>query len=364
MNNKKPSQFRAWAVLSWYAFRAQTRNPATFAFGFVFPLVFICVFGLIGNSTQKLNIGVPGNSDQNNPIIKIVEKQSFITLKRGDEQDLEGQLKRGKLSGILFIETNDNTPKYSVNLKTSSANPQEAATAEGFIRGVVDQSNLTLSGIKNPPVVFRKSEVSGRHSTYIDFALPGQIGFSLLSTSIFGTVFGLIYLKKALIFKRMFATPTHAVTLLLSQGTSRLISVMIQTAMIVGVGVIAFGFYLPNGWLTFFEILLLSAFGLVAFLGFGILVSGLVNDENAASPLANLITLPQILLSGVFFSTENFPSWVQPIANNLPLSYFNAAIRKITTEGQDLSSTLPYLAGLALWSLVMYFLATRTFKWQ
>jgi ABC-2 type transport system permease protein len=103
---------------------------------------------------------------------------------------------------------------------------------------------------------------------------------------------------------------------------------------------------------------------LVAFLGFGYSIAGLANDENSAGPLVNLISLPQFLLSGTFFPTDNLPGWLQPIAGNLPLSYFNLAVRKLTTEGGNLGDTPPYLLGLAGWGLVMYLLAARTFKWE
>ena len=69
-----------------------------------------------------------------------------------------------------------------------------------------------------------------------------------------------------------------------------------------------------------------------------------VNDENAANPLVNLITLPQFLLAGTFFPIDNLPTWIAPIANNLPLSYFNTAVRKITTEGGSFTDTFPYLS--------------------
>jgi ABC-2 type transport system permease protein len=207
-------------------------------------------------------------------------------------------------------------------------------------------------------------EISGRQFRYIDFALPGMIGFSLLSTAMFGTVFGLIFLKKALVLKRLFATPARPLTILVAQGTSRLIMALLQTILILVIGIIAFKFYLPDGFITFFEMILLSAFGLTAFLGFGYFMSGLANDENSAGPLTNLITLPQFLLSGTFFSTASLPAWVQPIANNLPLSYFNIAIRKITVEGLPFESTFPYLLGLLLWGAVMYILAAKTFRWE
>src|SRR5690606_14074516 len=126
----------------------------------------------------------------------------------------------------------------------------------------------------------------------------------------------------------------------------------------------AFDFFLPHGWVTFAEIVALTIFGLIAFLGFGYFMAGLANDENSAGPLVNLITLPQFLLSGVFFPTDTFPSWVQPIADNLPLSYFNTAIRHITTEGGTLVETWPYLLGLTLWGGAMYLLAAKTFRWE
>lgn len=162
----------------------------------------------------------------------------------------------------------------------------------------------------------------------------------------------------------MFATPTKALTILLAQGTSRLVSALLQIFLILLIGVFVFKFYLPQGWITLVELMVLSVFGLVAFLGFGYFIAGLSNDENAASPLTNLVTLPQFLLSGTFFSTDILPSWLQPIANNLPLSYFNTAIRKITLEAAPISDTFPYLLGLAIWGIVMYLLAAKTFKWQ
>ncbi|HZE87817.1 MAG TPA: ABC transporter permease, partial [Methylomirabilota bacterium] len=58
------------------------------------------------------------------------------------------------------------------------------------------------------------------------------------------------------------------------------------------------------------------------------------------------------------------PTWVQPVANNLPLSYLNMAIRKITTEGGDITQTVPYIFGMLAWGAVMYILAARTFRWE
>lgn len=361
---KKPNQLRAFLSLTRYSLQAQTRNPATFVFGFIFPIVFICIFGLIGNEGQKITVGIPTETNQQNAIIKGIKQQSFVKVTDGSQATLVAQLKRGKLAGIVTTKPGSTPSQLTVDILSSSANPQEASALNSLVKGIVDQTNLKLAGITTPPITIQAKEVSGRTFRYIDFALPGQIGFSLLSTAIFSTVFGFIFLKRALVFKRMFATPVKPLTILLSQGASRLITALLQTILIVVIGVVVFQFYLPHGITTLLEILLLSTIGLVAFLGFGLFLAGLAKDENSASPLVNLVTLPQFLLSGVFFSTDTFPNWLQPIANNLPLSYFNIAMRKITIEGGTLEQTIPYMVSLMAWGIVMYLLAAKTFKWE
>lgn len=362
---RRPHQLRAFFVMMKYFFLAQTRNAATFAFGFLFPVVFISIFGLIGNSTQTLTIGFPSNTNLNNSIIKTIKTEKFVTTQVASESQLETAMKQGKLSGIVSINQNPQNPTHAqINVITSVANPQEGAGVLSLVNGIVDQTNLKEAGVTNPPITIAQKQLAGREIRYIDFALPGQIGFALLSTAIFGTVFGLIYLKKALVLKRMFATPTRALTILLAQGGSRLIMAILQTLIILILGIVAFKFYLPQGWITFVELLILSVIALIAFLGFGYFMAGLVNDENAAGPMVNLITLPQFLLSGTFFPTNELPNWLQPLANILPLSFFNEAVRKITTEGGSIEQTVPYMLGLVLWGAVMYILAAKTFRWE
>src|SRR4051812_34115651 len=92
---KKPKQMRAYLALAWYAFRAQTRNPATFAFGFIFPIVFISIFGLIGGGSTKLTVGIVNKSDPNNAIVKTIEKQPYLSVDKEELPILENKLKQG-----------------------------------------------------------------------------------------------------------------------------------------------------------------------------------------------------------------------------------------------------------------------------
>lgn len=359
---KAPNQFPAYLAMTYYSFRAQLRNRVTFVIGFIFPLVFISVFGFIGaGSTIAARIGVPLEKTQN-PVAEIIKSIPGVKITTDTTAVLEEKLKEGKIDAVLQVSPVGSG--FDVQLLTSSAQPQASSTSLSLVKGVVDGLNLKLAGITKPPVSLTSQELSGREFRYIDFALPGQIGFAVLGTSVFGTVFGLITLKKTKVLKRIFATPTRPLTILLGQGTSRLIIALTQTLVIILFGAAVFHFQLLNGAFTVFQILLLSAFGLLSFLGFGLLIAGLTSDENSAAPLAQLFSLPQFLLSGTFFPIDNFPGWLQPIASNLPLSYLNNSMRKVTSEGADLAAIVPYLLGMLVWGVIAYFLAAKTFKWE
>src|SRR5581483_12381076 len=112
---KTPNQFRAYLAITWYSFRAQTRNAATFFFGFLFPIVFIGVFGLIGNSAAKVTVGIPNSVDKTNPIIQAVEKASFVKVNTDTQDNLEKQLKTGKIGGIITVSEGSKPHSYAVN---------------------------------------------------------------------------------------------------------------------------------------------------------------------------------------------------------------------------------------------------------
>jgi len=150
----------------------------------------------------------------------------------------------------------------------------------------------------------------------------------------------------------------------LGQGLARMVMVLLQTLVIVFVGVFAFNFTLIHGPTTLFLILLLSIIGLISFLGFGFFVAGVTDDVNSAAPLGNLIVLPQFLVAGTFFPIDALPTWIQPVVKLLPLSFFNTAIRKITVEGLSFDHLVPELIGLAVWALLAYAVATFTFRWE
>ena len=152
--------------------------------------------------------------------------------------------------------------------------------------------------------------------------------------------------------------------IILGEAISRLLFQSFGSVIIIGVGYFFFGFTLIHGFLTFFEMLLLCLFGLIVFMGFGFVVSGIAKTESTIPPMANIVTLPQFLLAGTFFPIDVFPGWLQPICKVLPLTYLNDALRKVAFEGLHLWNLGPQVLILSIWGIAVYTLAVKVFRWE
>ena len=99
-------------------------------------------------------------------------------------------------------------------------------------------------------------------------------------------------------------------------------------------------------------------------MGMGFVVSGIAKNESSIPPLANLITLPQFLLAGTFFSIDVFPSWLQPLCRMLPLTHLNDAMRNVAFEGAHLVDCGQQLGVLLIWGVIAYAVAVKVFRWE
>lgn len=338
-------------------------------FSFVFPFVFILVFGFLSSSGKiSLKVAFDRHTDTANAIYRSLAVMEGVNILDKPEREIREDLEKGRLTAVIRIsKTVDSLPRYEILLTTSEASSQQniqvlRSILDGIIKNVNEQvypHQPTYASVSRSVVT-----VPGRTYRAIDFILPGQLGFSLLSAGVFGVAFVFYNLRQTLVLKRFFATPIKRSHILFGEALSRVTFQMITSIVILGMGHFAFNFTLVHGWITFFELLVLSFLGLLVFMGFGFVVSGLAKSESTIPPLANLITLPQFLLTGTFFSIDNFPGWLQPFCNILPLTHLNNAMRNVAFEGDHLTDCLPQLGVLALWALIAYVVAIRVFRWE
>lgn len=360
------SQFQAFLAVTKAALRSIMKSPSSVVFTIAFPLIFILVFGFLGDSAKyNIKIGIAPNSDTVNPVyagLHLVEMIKFVNSETPalQKQDLE----KGKISVLLHIEKTNTVPSYKVMMDVNAADQAKADQLKAIIEKVVLSTDRTISEKQAELIAVSQQTVESRKFSTIDFILPGQLGFSLLAASVFGTAFVFFNLRQALVLKRFFATPIRREYIILAEGFARMIFQLIGALVIIMVGKIAFGYTLIHGLVTVINMLVICAVGLLVFMSFGFIISGIAKSESTIPPLSNIITLPQFLLAGTFFSVEAFPKWMQPITKALPLTYLNDALRDIAFNGASLWDVKTDIAVLLLWGVIGYFAASRLFKWE
>jgi ABC-2 type transport system permease protein len=242
---------------------------------------------------------------------------------------------------------------------TNEATAQEGQTALLVVNAVVAQSIVTAGGGSPEPLVVVE-EVAGRNLGYIDFLVPGILGLTVMQLGLFSVAFGFVQLKTTGTLRRLFATPTSPGYFLGAQVSSRLIIAIVQVLILLGVG-LAFGVQLVGSILV---VLALAVVGSIVFLAMGFGVAGWAKNENQAAPVANLISLPMMFLSGSFFPREAMPEFLQQVTRFLPLTYLNDALRAVINDGAGLDVIGTDVIGLAVWAVIAFAIATRLFKWE
>ncbi len=368
-SNNSYSQITAMLAITKASLRAILRSPSAVIFSIFFPLVFILVFGFIGNNRGPVyQLTLAPGSDTSNPVFDSLKRMDNIRfLPFTDSATLESNLVKGRITGVLNIQKNPDSlsgTKWLVNFSATTASADKFSNFLPLLENTL--AKIDRANAVNPITVGRIIPQIRQVREYrtIDFILPGQLGFSLLSSGVFGVAFLFFNLRQQLVIKRFFATPVDKAAIVLGEGLSRVIFQLLTAIIIIAIGKFVFHFTLVHGWITFGEIMVLSLVALLVFMGFGFIVSGLAKNEGSIPPLANIITLPQFLLAGTFFSIEVFPKWLQPFCKILPLTYFNDAMRKIAFEGAHLTDCGPQLGILLAWGLIVYAAAIKIFRWE
>ncbi len=355
---------KATLALAKASFRSITRSPSAVVFTLAFPLIFILIFGFLSSGGTKVSLGISPGSDHQNPVLAALEKMSVVKLVRDKSKaELNNSLEKGNIDGVINIQKNEvDSPAYTANVQYTSASIDKGSILKSLLTNSFYE--LNTKNLKPSVAVLKESTVHGRTYRMIDFILPGQLGFSLLSTGVFGTAFVFFSLRQTLVIKRFFATPVRRSSIVFGECLARIGFAVLGAVFIILVGHFFFHFTLINGFITVLNMLVLSILGLIVFMGFGFVVSGIAKSESTIPPISNIVTLPQFLLSGTFLPIENFPEWLQPISRALPLTHLNDAMRKIAFEGYNLWDVKFEMMILMIWGIAIYAIAVKVFKWE
>jgi ABC-2 type transport system permease protein len=372
---------RAFPVLLSTSIKSYYRNRSAMFFSLLVPLLIMVIFGLLnlgGNSTSE-RVGVVdlARNPSSQQIIDNLKKVNVLNLDFGRQASETNALKKGDLALVVVLPADlgaiqtcparapaschPGLKPTNVPIYTNKSKPQDAQIATAIVSQFFAQAGFAALG--QPGGVFRPvvQELPGQNVTYTDFLVPGIIALSIMQTGIFSVAFAFVQQKQTGVLRRLMATPMKVSQFLAAQVITRLLMAAVQVAILLIVGVAAFHFHLAGNVV---ELMLACIFGSAIFIAIGFAISGFASDEQAVPALANILVLPMMFLSGIFFSRDSMPSWLHSISDFLPLTYVVDAIRSIAVNGSHLWNLSSDMLGIAAWLVITVVIAIRLFRWE
>jgi ABC-2 type transport system permease protein len=348
--------------------RAYTRDWVALFFGFFFPLIFMGLFGILNfGSFGHVGTGIVDNANNadSQAFRGALAKVETLKITVGTLDDELTALKKGDRDMVLVIPADFKIgparPGSAVPTLTMYENQgrgQEVAVGSAILTQVIDQMSFAVTQ-SAPIVTTRVEEVAGRNLKYVDFLTPGIVGMTIMQLGIAGVMFTFVVDRQRGVIRRIMATPISRRNYMAAHVLERLILAVLQVLILLAVAVFAFKVTIVGSLGT---VLLMSVLGSVMFLCLGFAVTGFVTTENQAPAIMQLVTLPQMFLSGVFFSRDAVPAFLKPVSDLLPLTFLNDALRQISTAGATLGDLPGDVIGIVVWSVITFVIAFRFFK--
>ncbi len=330
------------------------RDKATLFFTFVFPLMFLVVFGLIFRDagSDKIKLGVVGSG----PVISTLDQTGAVEFERFDTVDAAiAKVKDGDLPGMV-AEQGD-----TITLRFAASDQARAGTVIGLVNGVVSNVNLAATG-EPPRFKVDGSQVEDSSLKAIQYLTPGIMSWGVAVTAVFGAALTLVSWRKKQVLRRIRLAPVTVGTVLTARITVTLGVAVVQALIFVGVGLLpVFGLKLTGTWWLGIPVFVL---GILAFFAIGMLVGSFAKTEEAATGAANIVVLPMAFLSGTFFPIDQAPSWLQTVSNIFPLRHMNDGMMDFLVRGQSAGALLVPCLVLTGFTLVLGLISARVFQWE
>lgn len=204
-------------------------------------------------------------------------------------------------------------------------------------------------------------ETWGEIGAPINYLLPAIIVMALMTTGIMAIVPDFVEQREKGIYRRLSLTPLKRHILIGGQIVNRYLVVLLQTAILIAIGVGVFGARIGGNYLLFWAVLTLGA---LSFLAMGFALTGLVKSSKGATPLSMIPFFILMFLGGIFIPIEQMPEFLHPVCEALPSTRLNDALRMIAIEEAGISEVWHELPVLLGWLVGCLALSIKFFKWE
>jgi ABC-2 type transport system permease protein len=353
------------------------RNKFGLFFGLIFPVILILIFGTIfsGGGSGTVNVYAQNNDNgafgQNigNSFLSALNASSTIRIITvNTSENFADYLSGHSAADGIVIPVNFSANYISgqrVNI-TVYGNPSSSTSGivSGTVNGYANYFNLNYFQQKyndtTPAIIsINSATVNTQQTKYVDFLIPGLIGFSILTSPMFSLVNISSEYKKNKLFKQLSLTPLTKMEWLTSKVIWYIVLTIAGFLLMVGVGIFAFGAHVALSlWLIPFLVL-----GPMLFAALGMLVGTVTKNPETAGVIGNIVTFPMMFLAGTFFPISSMPDYLQSFAHVLPLFYVTEGLNNVMVYN-NIPNALIDIAVLVIITVVIFVLAVKLFKWR
>ena len=333
-------------------FKEYMREPEALFWSFGFPILLAIGLGIAFRSkpADVVHVAVVSGTTRSASIAEALRRDKGLAVEQLSADSADVALRTGRVA--LVVAPTDSGP---VHYEYDDTRPDSRAArlmANDAAQRGAGRADLL-------PVTDRHVREAG--SRYIDFVVPGLLGMTIMGGGIWGLGFSIVDQRRRNLLKRLVATPMSRAQYLASYLLSRLVLLAIEGGVLLTFSTLVFGVPMRASIVTVAIVVLVGA---LAFGGLGLLIASRSRTIEGVSGLMNLTMLPMWVLSGVFFSSENFPRMIQPVIKALPLTATNDALRASMLRGVELPGLWPQLAVLIAWMVICYAIALKIFRWR
>jgi len=341
------------------------RQPGVMFWIFIFPILMAWVLGVAFGQKDGIRsmVGLV-KTNSNSPSLSILEKNIHgFKFYWANEKETIRNMKTGKI-GLYFTDGNKQTAPYKI---TAHFDPNNSSAYFDYhkIKNQILSEQVKLLDIQPKEQLsglsINKKLVSSIGNRYIDFLIPGLIALGIMNSCLWGIGWSLIQLRMKKFLRRMIATPMSKLVFLFSHFLVRLFVTFWEFLVLF---VFAWYFFDVELSGSFWAVLLIIISGNIAFTGIAVLFSAKVENTQAGNGVMNAITLPMMVLSGIFFSYHNFPDWAIDIIKILPLTLLADSLREVFIQSAGVVDVIPAFLILGLIGLTTTLVGVKIYKWS
>ena len=368
---------KIYLALTVVSMKMYFRNRQALFWALFFPLLVMLIFGMMNfNGYNAPSVGVhdEAKSEASRNLIKALQgdEEEVLKVSIGTPEEILHDLEFGESRAAIIIPKNYGIPGELAVLQVTydERYTQERAVISTVLKQVTAGLFKEYAAVPDEYLVensinVNESLIQGQGQGFKGWLIPGIAAMAIMQTGLFTVVFSLVRFKSQGVLRRLKATPIGAAHFLAGQLTTKAIVVVIQTYVLIIVGALALGVSVNTGRLgAWFDLTILALLGGALFIAMGLAISGWAKSEETAAPMANVISMPMMFLSGVFFPLSVMPEWLTRWSQYLPLTYLADGMRAITVEGATVITLGNELIGLTVWIIVVFAIATKTFRWE